>query len=294
MSNNNSLYIGGYEVEALYIGSQEVEKLYLGSEPAYEPSQDIVPDGCVRIDYLTTEPNQTITILASNGLTNYSSMEVDGVLLSAVTDTYTFTNAGKHSILFTVNGTTILRDTTEQRDCIVGFYVGEGITYFEGDLVSSCPEMKEVYFPSTITGTGRANLYYSPKVEKILGPTAVDNLYWGVGTDLWCVACAGVGSSVVIPTGFTAVKDYAFASYNSISSYTFHSGVTSVRGNAFENNSGAKELVFYGTTPPSFAYREIGWDGVMYVPYGCTSAYTSSVWGNLVTSYDWTIQEMNP
>ena len=43
MSNNNSLYIGGYEVEALYIGSQEVEKVYLGSEPAYEPSQEMNP-----------------------------------------------------------------------------------------------------------------------------------------------------------------------------------------------------------------------------------------------------------
>lgn len=294
MSNNNSLYIGGYEVEALYIGSQEVEKLYLGSEPAYEPSQEIVPNGCVRIDYLTTEPNQTITVLASNGLTNYSSMEVDGVLLSAVTDTYTFTNAGKHSILFTVNGTTILRDTTEQRDCIVGFYFGEGITNFEGDLASSCPEMKEVYFPSTITGTGRANLYYSPKVEKILGPTAVDNLYWGVGTDLWCIACAGVGTNAVIPTGFTAVKDYAFASYNSISSYTFHSGITSVAGSAYENVNGVQELIFEGTTPPSYNGGYMGWGGTMYVPSGCSSTYLSSNWGFLVSNGGWTIQEMNP
>lgn len=255
---------------------------------------ELVQSGCVKAVYVTTAANETIAVVTNNGISNYSSMKVDGALLESVVNNYTFANAGRHYVIFTVNGTELNRNTLASSNYLVGFYVGEGTKSFKQDLVSSEPNLKEVYFPSTITGTGRANLYYCTNVERILGPTAIDNLYWGIGTDLWCVACAGVGTNAVIPTGFTAVKEYAFASYNSISSYTFHSGVTSVAGNAMDSNTGGKELVFYGTTPPSFSSRNIGSNGTMYVPYGCTAAYAASDWGYLVTSYGWTIQEMNP
>lgn len=285
---------GATAIESINIGSDGVRMIYIGNKPFYA-NQPLVDNGYVKAIFETTYPNQTLTVLSWSGLQNYTSMNVDGVDLAEVVQQYTFANAGRHTVILGVNGTGIYGDTIERGDNsrLVAFYIGEGITALDGDVASFHNNLKEVYFPSTITSTGRANLYNSPNVERILGPKAVDGKFWGIGNELWCMAFAAVGSAVTIPEQYTVIQSYAFASYDDIRSITFHSGITAVASNAFDTVRNISELVFEGTTPPSLDGQfNIGYSGTMYVPNGCSATYAASDWGYLVNDYEWTIVEL--
>ena len=137
--------------------------------------------------------------------TGFTSMEVDGVEITAVTTGYTFSTTGEHTVKFT------LKDNTT---------IGKRAFY-------QCSSLTSVVIPDSVTSIGYYAFYNCKNLTSVTIPDSVTT----IGNDAFN-SCSGL-TSVTIPSSVTTICEYAFCGCTGLTSLTIPSGVTSIGEQVF-------------------------------------------------------------
>ena len=241
---------------------------------------------------LVAKFNVTITgseIRIASGTSNFSSIEIDGVVQPSVTTGYTFSTTGEHTVKYTLTDPTII-DGSALRQCsaITSIYVPESVTSIGQSSFAHCSGLTSIYMPDSVTTIGKYAFYHSTTGEHtvkytLLDPTTIcDNAF---------NTCSGL-TSIDIPSGVTSIGGGMCSACTSLTSCTIGSGVTSIGASAFRSCSSLELIISNAMTAPTIesnTFYSIKTGGTLTVPSG-SSGY--DVWmgtGNYYLGlYNWT------
>ena len=133
--------------------------------------------------------------------TNFASMEVDGIEVTAVTSTYTFTTTGEHTVKFTLEDTTTIGDSA-----------------FRGSLFNNS-NLTSIVIPDSVTNIGKYAFAYCDGLTSVVIPDSVTTIGDSAFYD-----CTSL-TSVTIGSGVTSIGNYAFQYCKYLTSITYKSTV---------------------------------------------------------------------
>lgn len=202
----NNVNIGSGKIGGAYLGDEDVIKMFMGTDLVYEKDNKII------LVFTTTSPNETVTLGDITGSTEY--MIVDGVK-TAPSNTYTFSDAGQHTVEFYSSSSSITSALFDSSDAS-SITIGDGIGSIGDFTFSGLTNLEDVTISSTVSGCG-VGAFCNPNLEHIYGGGS-DDKYYVLNGVLYGAAEAGMGASAMVPYGVTTIADYTF--YNN---YTLES-----------------------------------------------------------------------
>lgn len=209
-------------------------------------------------------------------VTNVDKIEIDGVLLDGVVNSYTFDTLGEHTIMYTLKDSTDLQNVAYM-SCpnLVSISIPESVTTIGSNAFAYCSGLTNITIPSSVTSIGDAAFRSCSSLTTITIPNGVSDIL-GSTFD----GCSGM-TSITIPNGITNIGASAFTSCRSLTNVTIPSSVTNIGISAFANCSGLTSVTCLATTPPTLG--ESAFQGVSgckyYVPAESVDAYKAAkVW----------------
>ena len=209
----------------------------------------------------TTEATQICS-----ATTNFASMEVDGVEITAVTTGYTFTTSGEHTVKFTLKDNTAISESAFRSTNLTSVVIPDSVTDIRKYAFSGCSSLTSVVIPDSVTNIGDSAFYNTPWYKSYSADTShqsgniiyINNVaYQPTSTDITSctfkegtVGIAGSAfsgctslSSVDIPDSVTSINEDVFYRCTSLTSVTIGSGVTSIKNSVFRECSSLTSIV---------------------------------------------------
>ena len=239
---------------------------------------------------LVAKFNVTITgseIRIASGTSNFSSIEIDGVVQPSVTTGYTFSTTGEHTVKYTLTDPTII-DGSALRQCsaITSIYVPESVTSIGQSSFAHCSGLTSIYMPDSVTTIGKYAFYHCSGLTSIDIPDGVTSI--GSSAFTYCRSL----TSIDIPSGVTSIGGGMCSACTSLTSCTIGSGVTSIGASAFRSCSSLELIISNAMTAPTIesnTFYSIKTGGTLTVPSG-SSGY--DVWmgtgSYYLGYYNWT------
>lgn len=202
----------------------------------------------------TTESTQ---IINGTRLTEFTSIEIDGVEQPSVVSAYTFSTTGEHTVKYTLTGQTTIYWAT----------------------FTDCVDMINVIIPNNITGIGE-NAFYGCGLTSATIPNSVT--YLGHQSFRSCYSLKRINSDVDdvinIPSSVTNIDGRAFAWSSGITSVVIPDSVTNMGYQIFRECKGLTSVTIEATTPPTLG-TDVFYntnDCPIYVPSGSVDAYKAA------------------
>lgn len=177
-----------------------------------------------------------------DGASNYSSIEIDDVVQSRVTTSYTFDSRGEHVVKYTLkNSSFIARAAFDGCVCLTSVYIPSSVESIEGSGFTNCYNLTSVTFGdnSKLNVIGLIAFGNCRNLAKIDIPESVtliekDAFYH----------CSGL-TTCTIGSGVTSIGGYAFCSCKSMTSVTFSEGsqLTNIGMQVFAVCSSLKSII---------------------------------------------------
>ena len=263
--------------------SERVE--YEDSENYLEPYVSYV-DGDNTVHY--NKPKETRVVATFNvtsaseptkigyNVSNVDKIEIDGVLLDSVVNSYTFDTLGEHTIMYTLKDSTDLKNVPYM-SCpnLVSITIPEGVTNIGSNAFAYCSNLTSVTIPDSVTNIGDAAFRSCRSLSTITIPNGV-SVIDGSTFD----SCRGL-TSVIIPNSVTSINASAFYGCSGLTSVTIPDSVTNIGISAFGDCKSLTSVTVEATTPPTLG--ESAFQGVSgckyYVPAESVDAYkAANVW----------------
>ena len=211
-----------------------------------------------------TSTTEATKICNSTSTSNFTEIEIDGVVQPSVVSTYTFDTTGEHTVKYT------LADPTRIADSV----------FFD------CTGLTNVIIPNTVTRIN-SNAFYN-----CYGLTSID-IPCGV-TIIGAYAfqnCSGL-TSITISDSVTTIGAYAFAECTGLTSVTIPNSVTTIYNQAFYYCSSLTSITSLATTAPTifnYTFRGVKTGGTLTVLSGSTGYNVWMGTGNYyLGKYNWT------
>jgi len=253
-----------------YVNSDD----YITPNVSYAEDTDIVyynpteaKETRVVCTYNVTDTANSTKLCYSYNSTDFTSMEVDGVLQDDVTTEYTFDTVGEHTVKFE------LADTTS---------IGVGAFY-------GCSSLTSVTIPDSVTSIGDNAFYDCSNLTSITIPDSVTSINSGAFN-----SCTNL-TSINIPNSVTSIGIAAFCYCSSLTSITIPDSVTSIGTAAFQNCSSLNEITCLATsasTIDSSTLWNVKENGILKVPTGSDYSSWMSTEKYYLGYYNWTVQEI--
>ena len=168
---------------------------YEGSENYLEPYVSYV-EGDNTVHY--NKPKETRVVATFNvtsaseptkigyNVSNVDKIEIDGVLLDSVVNSYTFDTLGEHTIMYTLKDSTDLKNVPYM-SCpnLVSITIPEGVTNIGSNAFAYCSNLTSVTIPDSVTNIGISAFgdcksLTSVTVEATTPPTLGESAFQGV------------------------------------------------------------------------------------------------------------------
>lgn len=187
----------------------------------------------------------------------FSEIEIDGVVQPSVIARYQFTTTGEHTVKYTLADATTILDNT--------FY-GCGIT--------------NISIPNSVETIG-ATVFASTKLTNIKIPNNVTSIGGSSFQD-----CTGL-TTVDIPNSITSIPYGLFYGCSGLTNITLPNTIASIMEHAFNTCTNLTSITILATTPPTLANTNafMGTNNCpIYVPSASVSAYqTATNWSSLAS-----------
>ena len=162
-----------------------------------------------------TSTSSATKIMDSDATSQFSEIEIDGVVQPSVVYSYKFDTLGEHTVKYT------LTDTSS---------IGYG-------AFQDCHSLTSVTIPNSVTSIGSSAFENCSGLTNVVIPNSVTSIVGGAFA--WCSSL----TSITIPNSVTTIGDYAFSGCRSLTSIDIPNNVTSIGSSAFENCSGLTNVV---------------------------------------------------
>ena len=209
-------------------------------------------------------------------VSNVDKIEIDGVLLDSVVNSYTFDTLGEHTIMYTLKDSTDLKNVPYM-SCpnLVSITIPEGITNIGSNAFAYCNNLASITIPNSVTSIGDAAFRSCSSLSTITIPNSVTSIEHDTFDN-----CTTL-TSVTIPNSVTSVGQCAFTSCKSLTNVTIPSSVSNIGISAFASCSGLTSVICLATTPPTLgesAFQSVS-GCKYYVPAESVDAYkTATNW----------------
>ena len=214
--------------------------------------------------YNVTDTSNATQLCYSDSVSQFSALEIDGVLQPSVVSTYTFNTTGEHIVRFT------LVDPTS-----IGSYA-----------FSDCYDLTSITIPNSVTSIGDWAFYNCSILTSVTIGKSVTSIGSGAFSDCYDLTSVTIGNSV------TSIGDAAFNYCENLTSITIPSGVTSIGESAFDGCNSLTSIVSNAITAPTIqnnTFRNVKTGGILYVPIGSSGYDTWMGTSNYYLGlYNWT------
>ena len=219
-----------------------------------------------------TNTSSATTICYSSATSNFTEIEIDGVVQPSVVSSYTFDTTGEHTVKYT------LADPTQ---------IGNIAFYY-------CENLTSITIPNSVTTIGLNTFGYCSGLTNVVIPNTVTTI--GNYAFNTCGNLSKVNSNVegecIIPDSVTTIGEAAFNYDSGLTNVTIGNCVTSIGNYAFYNCSGLTSITSLATTAPTITngtFINVKTGGTLTVPSGSTGYNVWMGTGNYyLGKYGWT------
>ena len=233
-----------------------------------------------------TNTSSATSIMNSGATSQFSEIEIDGVVQPSVINEYTFDTTGEHIIKYTlVNNTIIGNSAFYNCKSLTSITIPNNVTNIEDLAFAGCNKLSSVTIPNSVISIGNSvfngcNSLTSATIGNSV--TSIGN-YAFQNTRI---------TSIIIPNSVTSIGSYAFYACTGLTSITIGNSVTSIGGAAFSSCSGLVSIICNAITAPtikSTTFQTVKTGGTLTVPVGSTGY---NVWmgtgSYYLGKYNWT------
>ena len=173
----------------------------------------------------TSSPTQ---IMDSSSISNFSEIEVDGLMLTNIVSSYTFDTVGEHIIKYKLNTpTSIPNNVFSWCRNLKSITIPDGVSSIGERAFASCKALTSITIPDSVTSIGREAFASCEALTTITIPNGVTSIdYWTFNN---CISL----TSITIPDSVTSIGERAFSSCRALTSITIPDSVTSIGENCF-------------------------------------------------------------
>ena len=211
-----------------------------------------------------TSTSSATQIMSSGSTSQYSEIEIDGVIQPSVVDNYTFSTTGEHVIKYT------LVDNISIKNYAFAY----------------CTGLTSVTIPNSVTTIGDHAFDNCSNLTSV----TIGNSVTSIG-DYAFASCTKL-TSVTIPNSMTTIGGQAFQSCSRLTEVTIGNSVTSIGNYAFRDCGSLISIICNATTAPtiqSSTFRDIKINGTLTVLTGSTGYDVWMGTGNYyLGQYNWT------
>ena len=240
----------------------------------------------------------------------FSEIEIDGVVQPSVVSSYTFSTTGEHVVKYTlINDTSIEEWTFSGCISLTSMTIPNSVASIGDNAFNNCRNLISVIIPDSMTSIGSGAFYGCWSLTSITIPNSVTYIGYSAFRDCSSLTsvtipnsvtsigdsflshCSGL-TSVIIPNSVNSIGNYAFQSCTGLTSVTIPSSVTSIGNGAFRDCSSLISIICNATTAPtiqSSTFRDVETNGTLTVSAGSTGYNTWMGTGNYyLGKYNWT------
>ena len=160
-----------------------------------------------------TSTSSATNIMASYSTSQFSEIEIDGVIQPSVVSSYTFTTTGEHTVKYTLVNPTIINSVFFNCTSLTSVTIPNSVTSIADFAFELCPGLTSVTIPDSVTSIGEGAF----------------------------ISCGSL-TSITIPDSVTSIGNFAFNSCESLTSITIPNSVTSIGFAPFVSCSGLASI----------------------------------------------------
>ena len=258
----------------------------------------------------TSEATFIISTFDTSAISQFSEIEIDGVVQPSVVSSYTFDTTGEHTVKYTlVDLTEIGQNAFRECTGLTSVTIPNSVTSINSAAFQNCTGLTSVTIGNSVTTIGSAVFYGCTGLTSITIPDSVTTM----GTNAFR-NCSGLTSitipnsvtsisaaifhdctsliSVAIPNSVTTIGNSALRNCSSLTSVIIGNSVTSISLGVFINCSSLTSIISLATTAPTISnstFQDIKTGGTLTVPTGSTGYDVWMGTGNYyLGKYNWT------
>ena len=231
-----------------------------------------------------------------NVTNNFTEIEIDGVKLSSISDTYTFSTLGEHTIKYTLTDVETIPDGTFHTcSNFTNIVIPNSVTTIGTGAFQGCTGLTNVIMPNSITSidryafggcTGLTSVIISNSVTSLqdifsgctnLTNITIPNSVTTIGNSTFYY-CSSL-TNITIPNTVTSIGIQAFFHCEGLTNITIPNTVTSIDSNAFYYCTGLTSVTVQATTPPTLgasAFNNNASGRKIYVPSASVDTYKAA------------------
>ena len=269
-----SKYLKAFETHSEYnayiTGNDKVLPNVSLCEDNYEVHYNPWVETRIVAKFNVTDTSTAIGIMGSSATSQFSDIEIDGVVQPNVISSYTFGTIGEHTVRYTlVDTTTIGSSAFDSCTGLTSVTIPDSVTSIGEGAFYNCRGLTSVTIPDGVTSIAKYTFQSCSGLTSVTIPDSVTS----IGNSAFST-CDSL-TSVAIPDSVTSIGTSAFRFSRNLTSVTIPDGVTSIAKYTFQSCSGLTSV----TIPDSVtSIGELGF-------YEC-SGMTSVTIPNSVTKID--------
>lgn len=177
----------------------------------YNPSTPPTPLETRLVCKYNVEDTYPTQLCFSDSVSQFSAIEIDGVVQPSVVDSYTFSTAGEHTVKYTLTDPTSIGDDAFY-GCgnLTSIDIPNGVTTIGSNAFQNCINLTSIVIPSGVTSIGGQAFYSSSLTRLNSDVDGVFNIPNGVTSIDYYAFNSTYPTSVTIPNSVTSIGFGAF------------------------------------------------------------------------------------
>jgi hypothetical protein len=196
-----------------------------------------------------TDTSSPTKIMYHGAYSQFSAIEIDGVVQPSVLTGYTFSTTGEHTVKYYLKSTSIGGYAFYNCSSLTSINIPNSVTSIDGHAFAECYSLKSIDIPNSVTSIGSQTFYN----------------------------CTGL-TSCTMGSGVTSIGENAFAYCRSLTSINIPDSVTSIAEQAFYTCTSLTSVTVEAITPPTLGVK--AFDSTnncpIYVPCDSVDAYKAA------------------
>lgn len=125
-----------------------------------------------------TSTSVATNILYSSATSNYSEIEIDGVVQPSVISSYTFATTGEHTVKYTLIDPTIIGRSYDFYTCneLMTITIPNSVTEIYDDAFYNCSGLTSITIPNSVTAIGEYAFYECTGLTSVVIPNSVTSI----------------------------------------------------------------------------------------------------------------------